>query len=128
MPKKMVRIMLVDDNDITRSLLRVILRGDEYEVVGEARNGDQGLEMALRLQPQIVCLDIEMPGMSGLDVLPKLREQLPNTIVLMVTGHTDRETVQAAVLGGAAGYIVKPFNAAKVLDTLAAAMGKACGA
>jgi len=124
MRKNLIRILLVDDNTVTRSLLRGILRGDEYEVVGEASDGGQGLELALRLQPEIICLDIEMPGTSGLDVLPKLREQLPNTVVLMVTGHTDREMVQAAVQGGAAGYIIKPFNAAKVLDNLSSAVNK----
>ncbi len=124
MRKNPIRILLVDDNTVTRSLLRGILRGDEYEVVGEASDGGQGLELALRLQPEIICLDIEIPGTSGLDMLPKLREQLPNTVVLMVTGHTDREMVQAAVQGGAAGYIIKPFNAAKVLDNLSSALNK----
>lgn len=125
MAKKLASILLIDDNDVMRSLLRGMLRGEDYDVVGEARNGDQGFELALRLQPDIICLDIEMPGKSGIEVLPALREKLPNTQVLMVTGHTAREMVQAAIEGGAAGYIVKPFNAAKVLDTLAATVDKA---
>lgn len=124
MGKKLARILLIDDNDVMRSLLRGMLRGEEYEVVGEANNGDHGFEMALRLQPDIVCLDIEMPGKNGLEVLATLRTELPKTLVLMITGHTEREMVQAAIEGGASGYIVKPFNAAKVLDTLAVAAGK----
>lgn len=125
MGKKQLRILLVDDNDVTRSLLRGMLRGEEaYDVVGEARNGDQGLEMAARVQPDIICLDIEMPGKNGIDVLPSLREAVPKAKILMITAHAGREMVQAAIGGGASGYIVKPFNAAKVLDALENAMGK----
>ena len=124
MGKKLARVLLVDDNDVMRSLLRGMLRGEDYEVVGEARNGDQGLDMALRLQPDIICLDIEMPLKNGIEVLPALREKLPAARIFMITGHTERAMVQAAIEGGASGYIVKPFNAAKVLDTLAATAEK----
>ena len=123
--KRTATVLIVDDNDAMRSLLRVILRDDELEVIGEAGNGEQGLEMALRLRPDIICLDVVMPKLGGLEALGKLREQLPKTPVLMVTGNADRETVEAAIRGGAAGYIVKPFNAARVLDTVRAALGKA---
>lgn len=124
MGKKLARVLLVDDNDVMRSLLRSMLRGEDYEVIGEARNGDQGLDMALRLQPDIICLDIEMPLKNGIEVLPALREKLPAARVFMITGHTERAMVQAAIEGGASGYIVKPFNAAKVLDTLAVTADK----
>jgi two-component system chemotaxis response regulator CheY len=124
MGKKLARVLLVDDNDVMRSLLRSMLRGEDYEVVGEARNGDQGFEMALRLQPDIICLDIEMPLKNGIEVLPALREKLPAARIFMITGHTERAMVQAAIEGGASGYIVKPFNAARVLDTLAATADK----
>ena len=124
MGKKLARVLLVNDNDVMRSLLRSMLRGEDYEVVGEARNGDQGLDMALRLQPDIICLDIEMPLKNGIEVLPALREKLPAARIFMITGHTERAMVQAAIEGGASGYIVKPFNAARVLDTLAATADK----
>jgi len=124
MGKKLARVLLIDDNDVTRSLLRGMLRGEDYEVVGEARNAEQGLEMAQRVEPDIICLDIEMPGKSGIEILPDLREALPKARILMVTGHAEREMVQTAAEAGACGYIVKPFNAAKVLDSLAAAVAK----
>ena len=125
MTKKLAaRVMIVDDNDLTRTLLRGILRGDDCEVIGEASNGEQGLEMALRLRPNVVFLDVIMPKASGLEVLEQLRTELPETAVLMVTGTADRETVQAAITGGAAGYIVKPFNAARVLDAVRQALDK----
>ncbi len=122
--KKPIRIQLVDDNEVTRALLRGILRGEEYEVVGEARDGENGLEMALRLRPDVLCLDISMPKTDGLEVLRQVRTQIPETVVLMVTAHTEREMVQQAIQSGASGYIVKPFNSGKVLDAIGRAVGR----
>ena len=123
--KKRRNVLIIDDNDMSRMLLRGILRGDEYEIVGEATNGKSGIELALKLEPDIVCLDNMMPEMSGLEVLREIRPKLPQTVILMVTGSTDRETVQAALQGGANGYIVKPYNAGRVLDALEQALAKA---
>lgn len=116
------RVLIVDDNDMTRALLRGMLVAEGWVLAGEASNGEQGLEMALRLKPDVVCLDIQMPKSDGLAVLASLREQAPGVAVVMVTGSVERETVQAAIGGGAAGYIVKPFNSARVLATLEAAL------
>jgi len=118
------RVLIIDDNDTMRAILRVILRGDDYDVVGEASDGERGLEMALRLRPDVICLDVVMPKLGGLEVLAKLRAELAETPVLMITGNADRDTVNAAVSGGAAGYLVKPFNAARVLDAVGAALGR----
>ncbi|RTL51394.1 MAG: response regulator [Rhodocyclaceae bacterium] len=116
---KKTTVLIVDDNASTRMLLRAIVREDErYVLVGEASNGTDAIEMALRLKPQIICLDNVMPKVSGLDVLQEVRPQLPGTVILMVTGSSDRETVQAAIQNGANGYIVKPFNAARVLAAM----------
>lgn len=123
--KKRHTVMIIDDNEMSRMLLRGILRDDEYEVVGEATNGKSGIELALKLTPDIICLDNMMPEMSGVDVLLELRPKLPQTLIVMVTGSTDRETVQAALQGGANGYIVKPYNASRVLAALEQALAKA---
>lgn len=122
------RVLLVDDNDMTRTMLRGILVNAEYELAGEANNGEHGLEMALRLKPDIVCLDIQMPKADGLEVLRRIKQDLPQTAVVMVTANVERETVQTAIASGADGYIVKPFNSARVLDTIAAALAKRRGA
>ncbi|MRR50763.1 MAG: response regulator [Rhodocyclaceae bacterium] len=121
-PKK---IVIVDDNDVIRTLLRGMLRGEDYEVAGEANSGDLVAPLVQRVQPDAVLLDVDLPSSSGLEVLKSLREQYPSLVVLMVTGHTDRDTVKAAIDNGANGYIVKPFNAGKVLDTIARALEKA---
>ncbi len=118
------RLLIVDDNDMTRALLRGLLRGEDYDVIGEAGNGEQAVEMALRLKPDIVCLDVDMPKMGGLEALTQIRQHLPQTAVLMVTAHAERETVQTAIANGAAGYIVKPFNAGRVLAAIEAAVAK----
>jgi two-component system, chemotaxis family, chemotaxis protein CheY len=119
------KILLIDDNDVSRAMLRFILSSEPgYEVVGEAASGMQGLEMAGSLQPQLVCLDVMMPDMNGLDVLKQIKEQWPRTVVLMVTGSNDSATIQGAVQGGAGGYIVKPFNPAVLLGTVERAIAK----
>lgn len=124
MAKTPKRILIVDDADITRALLRTLLRREEYDVVGEASNGEQAIEMAQRVQPDVICLDVDMPKMGGLEVLAQLRQTLPQAAVLMVTAHTERETVQTAIANGAAGYIVKPFNAGRVLASIEAALAR----
>lgn len=125
--KKYASVLIVDDNETTRMLLRAIIRdghsdGQGYELIGEASNGTTGIELALRLKPDIICLDNVMPKVSGLDVLRELRPQLPQTAILIISATSDRETVQAAIQGGANGYIVKPFNALRVLAALKQAL------
>lgn len=107
-------VLLVDDHDLTRSALRLMLSGEQYEVVGEASAGRAGLEAAKRLRPDVVCLDIQLPDVSGLDVLREMRDALPHTAVLMVTVSNDRDTIQSAISRGAAGFILKPFTIATV--------------
>ena len=118
MLKKRTRVVIVDDNDMMRSILRGILRGEAYEVIGEARNGLQAVEVAERLKPDIICMDVMMPEMSGIEAMGKIRTDRPETEVVMITSNADPETVQDSIMNGASGFIVKPFNAAKVLDTL----------
>ncbi|MFA7268398.1 MAG: response regulator [Sterolibacterium sp.] len=125
--KVLTSILIVDDNATMRTLLRGILRSDEaanYEVVGEANDCETALEQALKLRPDIVCLDIIMPKGNGLDVLKKIRTELPRTVVLMVSSSHDSATVKTAVNGGASGFIVKPFNSSTVLNVVAQAVEK----
>lgn len=119
-----VSVIIVDDNDTTRAMLRAILRAEGVEVVGEAKDGATGLALIRKLRPVMVCLDVMMPDMTGIEVLAQLKLELPDVRVLMVTGSTDRDTVQAAIQGGARGYLVKPFNGAKVIAAVEAATGR----
>ena len=117
-------VVIVDDNDIMRSLLRGILRGETYEVVGEARNGVQAVDIADRLKPDLICLDVLMPEKSGLEALCEIKAANPDIEVVMITGNADADTVQQSIESGAGGFIIKPFNAARVLDTLARAAAR----
>lgn len=118
MGKKRTPVMIVDDNDIMRAVLRSILRGDDYEVIGEARNGTVAVDMAARLKPAIICLDVIMPEKNGLQALGEIKAAQPEIAVVMITASADPKTVQESIISGASGFIVKPFNTAKVLDTL----------
>jgi len=112
------KVLIVDDNDLMRTLLRGILRSERCQVVGEARNGTIALELVERTFPDVVFLDVMMPEMDGLEVLQYIKERHPHIKVIMITGNPSVENVQESIQGGAAGFIVKPFNTARVLDTL----------
>ena len=113
-----LRILLVDDNDLTRALLSVILRGDEFHIVGEAANADAGLALASQLRPDAILLDVLMPGTPGLDAIQLFKQALPQAAVLMVSAQDDDAIVQRALQQGADGYVIKPFNSHPVLGTL----------
>lgn len=122
------RIVIVDDNEVIRISLRAILRNAGFQVVGEARDGDGVLELVEKLTPDLVCLDVMMPGRSGLDVLGDLRQHHPSVKVLMITGLNDHKTVATVVEKGAAGMVLKPFNTARVIETVSRALGIRQGA
>jgi len=111
-------VLVVDDDGVMRELLKGILRTGPYTVVGEASNGEQALSLAGTLKPQVVCLDIHMPKMDGIQCLESLRAAHPGVKVVMISGDATLPMVQGALGKGASGFIVKPFNATKVLDTL----------
>ncbi|MBI1891339.1 MAG: response regulator transcription factor [Burkholderiales bacterium] len=117
------KVLIIDDNEVSRSMLRHILNSDQkYQVIGLAGNGSLGLQMIGRLLPDIVCLDVVMNGIDGLEVLTQIKQTWPGTTVLMVTGSKDAETVKNAQQNGADGYIVKPFNPATLLAAVEQAL------
>ena len=116
--KAPVKVLIVDDNDLMRTLLRGILRNEDYLIVGEAKNGVIAVEMAERFKPDLICMDVMMPEMDGLEALQSIKAVHPEIRVVMVTGNPSVDNVREAIQSGASGFIVKPFNAAKVLDTL----------
>jgi two-component system chemotaxis response regulator CheY len=101
-----------------RSLLRGILRSESFQIVGEARNGVLALEFVERHRPDIVFLDVMMPEMDGLEALQNIKTRFPETLVIMITGNPSKENVEEAIQSGASGFIIKPFNSARVIDTL----------
>ncbi|WP_222616422.1 response regulator [Undibacterium umbellatum] len=117
-------ILIVDDNDISRSMLRHILNSEAFNVIGEASSGVIALDWLEKTIPEIVCLDVMMPDISGLEILEHIKSVSPETVVLMVTGSNNRDTVVKAIKAGANGFIVKPFNPATLLQSMHYAVNK----
>ena len=116
------RIVIVDDNPVIRDLLRGIMRHDAgLIVVGEAANGDIAIDVVEKLRPDLICLDVLLPGLDGIAVLRALRGYIRKSVVL-VTGRATSNVVSEALELGAAGFVVKPFNAARLLATVRAAL------
>ncbi len=112
------KILIVDDNDLMRTLLLGILRSEDYPTVSEARNGIVALDAIAKDKPDIVFLDVIMPEMDGIETLQNIKERYPDIAVIMITGNPSKENVEESIQSGASGFIVKPFNSAKVLNTL----------
>ncbi|MCL3993311.1 response regulator [Streptomyces lavenduligriseus] len=106
-----VKVLLVDDHQVVRRGLRTFLEvQDDIEVVGEAADGAEGVARAEELRPDIVLMDIKMPGMDGIDALRRLRELGNPARVLIVTSFTEQRTVVPALRAGAAGYVYKDVD------------------
>ena len=122
---KSARVLIVDDNDVIRRALRGLMRQDEsLTVPGEAACGEMALQSIKAEEPDLVCLDVVMPGMDGLAVLKTIREEHPRVRVVIITGQATSEIVAQARELGARSFVVKPFNAAKVLATIHAALDR----
>ena len=105
-----IRILIVDDHSVIRTGLRTILATQpDFEVVGEAADGHQALQLARELHPDVVLTDISMPGPAGggIEVTRRLREILPHTAVLILTVHEDETLLREAIRVGASGYVIK---------------------
>src|SRR5690348_14250316 len=120
------RILLVDDHPLTRSALGALLRQHGFEVVGEAADGEQAIAAAAKLNPDLVLLDLSMPGLDGLSALPLLREAASGCEVVVLTASGTEENLLAAIRAGAAGYLLKSEPPARIVDFLrGAANGEA---
>jgi len=105
---KKIRVLLADDHAILRSGLRLLIQGqDDMEVVGEAGDCAAVVALAGRLRPDVVTLDLSMPGGSGLETIEKLRVAAPSARVVVLTMHEDPAYVHSALAAGASGYLVK---------------------
>ncbi len=118
----MARILIIDDNLLCRTLLREIIGGGGHEVVGEAADGLLAPQLVRALRPDLVTLDLVMPGRNGLTVLPHLIKIDPSLAVVVCSASLDAVRVIAAIRTGAKGFIVKPFKPASVLDAVGSAL------
>lgn len=107
---QMLRVMLVDDHALVRSAVRGALDAPDIEVVAEASSAEAALDEALRARPDIILLDVDMPGMSGLQLIRELRPRLPDTQIVMLSVSGDDRNVVEAMRHGAAGYLTKDLG------------------
>jgi DNA-binding NarL/FixJ family response regulator len=110
-----LRVVLVDDHALVRSAIRQALTAPDVEVVGEAATAEEALRVAPGLRPDILLLDIDLPGMSGVDLVRELAPRLPATSIVMLTVSTDRRNLIEAIRHGAAGYLTKDLPADALL-------------
>ena len=130
-----IRVLVVDDHAVVRQGLRGLLElQDGIEVAGEAADGDQGVDAATRLRPDVILMDLVMPALDGVAAMRLLRERLPETRVIVLTSFLDDDKLLPALRAGAAGYLLKnaepqevagqtvidPVVAARLVETLAA--------
>jgi DNA-binding NarL/FixJ family response regulator len=101
------RILVVDDHPLTREALASLLAQGGFDVVGQASDGEEAITLAGELLPDLVLLDLSMPGMDGLTALPLLRDAAPLAEVVVLTASGTEENLLAAIRGGAAGYLLK---------------------
>jgi len=113
-----LRIMIVDDHPLVRSAVRQALSGPGLEVVGEAASAEDALELAPKLRPDVLLLDIELPGMDGVAVVRELAPRLPDTRIVMLTASREDRHVLEAMRFGAVGYLTKDLS----VDALARAV------
>ncbi len=105
---QIIRVLVVDDHAVLRQALRYMLEAQPgLEVVGEASNGREAVDIAEKLMPDVVLMDTVMPGLNGIEATRQIRRRLPKTKVLMLTGYMEDEHVAGALKAGASGYVIK---------------------
>ncbi|UUX91827.1 response regulator [Methanoplanus endosymbiosus] len=112
----MGRILVVDDTMFMRTLLKNILFSGSHDIVGEAENGEEAVAKYKSLKPDLVTMDVVMPKMNGIEALKAIMAEDPGARVVMCTAVGQEQMVKLAIKTGAKGYIVKPFQAPKVLE------------
>jgi two-component system, chemotaxis family, chemotaxis protein CheY len=120
----MKRVLIVDDSLAIRMILKGILTDSGYDVVAEAVNGVQAVDMYKEFKPDLVTLDIVMPEMDGITALEKIMELDSEAKVVMVTSIEQRDKLKKAITSGASDYIVKPFEKDRVLTALVRAINR----
>jgi two-component system, NarL family, response regulator LiaR len=103
-----IRVLVVDDQTVVREgLVAILATYPDIEVVGQAAEGNQALEIIKQAKPNVVLLDLQMPGLDGLATIPKIREMAPTVRIMVVTSFADSDRVYQAIKAGALGYILK---------------------
>ena len=120
---RMIRLLIVDDHAIVREGLRTLLgETPDLEIVGEAVDGPSAVSQALALKPDVILLDLMLPGLTGIQVIQRLRPALPECRILLLTSFAEDQNVVAAMQAGAAGYLLKDVLQGDLLSAIRQAM------
>ena len=118
------RVLICEDEGLTALRLKSSLPQLGYDVVGEARDGEEAVEQALKLQPDAILMDVRMPKQNGIAATEKIMQSPAATAIIMMTAYNDQELVDAALRAGASGYLVKPVNNEQIGPALTVALNK----
>ena len=117
-----IRVMLVDDHAVVRSgLSAFLLAYDDLELVGEAAGGEQAIQRCQQVRPDVILMDLVMPGMDGATATGLIREQCPQIQVIALTSFKEKELVEGALQAGAIGYLLKDVSADQLADAIRSA-------
>jgi two-component system chemotaxis response regulator CheY len=114
----MARILLCDDSSFMRMMLKKVIVGMGHEIVGEAADGRQAVQLHRKLKPDLTTMDITMPNMDGIEAVKHIHEEEPLARIIMVTAIGQRAIITEALKAGASDFIVKPFNSDQVEETV----------
>ena len=113
----MIRVLIADDHGVVRDGLgRLVEALDDIELVGAANDGEEAVERARELSPDVVLMDLDMPRLDGIEATRRIVEELPETTVLVLTSFSDRPRILGAIEAGAAGYLLKDASSEEVTD------------
>jgi two-component system, NarL family, response regulator LiaR len=114
-----IRILLAEDHKVVREGTRRLLESqNDFEVVGEASDGIEAVELAKKLKPEIIIMDVSMPRLNGIEATKQVKALYPNMAVLVLTGYDDDEYVFALLEAGAAGYLLKESSGEELIDAI----------
>lgn len=117
----MIRVLIVDDHRVLRLGLRAIIDAQvDLEICGMAPDGETAVAMALEVEPDVVTMDLSMPGMGGVEAIRAILAQRPSTRILVLSWHADREHVRSAMAAGAAGYLLKGDESQRIVEAVRA--------
>jgi DNA-binding NarL/FixJ family response regulator len=118
---KRIRVLLADDHKIVREILCSLLQLEfDFEVVGQAENGRQAIDLARQCCPEVVIMDVEMPVMSGTEATRILTKEMPQVKVIALSSHTERDAARGIREAGAAAYLTKGIPAAELVEAIRA--------
>jgi DNA-binding NarL/FixJ family response regulator len=114
-----VRVLIADDHEISRiGIRRLLSASQDIEIVAEAVSGQQTIDLVKSLRPQVVLLDVLMPGMSGIEAAQRIKTETPDTLIIMLSSSEDEKQVERAMYAGADGYLSKEVGSAELAEAI----------